>query len=93
MTPISEEHFTHFHYGEVIVGEDLELDGGWFEDCRFVRCNVRFEGRRPFGLLRCSHDDTTLLIVDGAARRILQMLVSNFTPATIDGLLADLRSG
>jgi hypothetical protein len=91
VTPISEEFFTHFHYGEVFVGQQIELDGGWFEDCRFERCHVVFKGDRVFGLSRCTHDDATLLVVDGAARIILQLLVKSFTATTIDGLLNDLR--
>lgn len=93
MTPISEEHFTHTHEGQTFSGQKVHLDGGKFIRCHFERCTVIFEGRRPFWLSLCTQDEVTVFAVDDIALRVLQMLVSNFTPKCIDGLLTDIRIG
>jgi hypothetical protein len=90
MKPISEESFTHFYYDELFAGETVNLDGGWFERCRFDACNIVFEGSRPFGFVACTFG-TNVIAIDGAARQIMTPLVSNFPRSVVDALIADLR--
>jgi len=56
--------------GETFEDETMDLDGRRFEDCQFLRCELRFGGTAPVALVRCNFIDCTWFFIGAAASTI-----------------------
>lgn len=69
----------------------VELDGNWFEHCRFERCTLVFRGEQPFGYADCHFDACTFEIND-RAEMMLSVIGRWLDDDAILGLVRRLRS-